>query len=87
MLNLQSGDRIELIYEDGPGTTILATVERLLTDQDEGMGLEVEQYAACWIEVTVDDPTAMESKQIILLNTDFQYRLNGRQVTLRKKEE
>ena len=40
MLNLQSGDRIELSYEDAPATTIRATVGRLLSDRDEGIGLD-----------------------------------------------
>ena len=53
MLNLQSGDRIELCYEDAPATKIRATVGRLLTDRDEGMGSEVEDYAACRIEITI----------------------------------
>ena len=39
MLNLESGDRIELFYEDSPEATIRATVSRLLSDRDEGMGL------------------------------------------------
>jgi hypothetical protein len=39
MLNLESGDRIELSYEDSPEATIRATVNRLLSDGDEGMGL------------------------------------------------
>src|ERR1700730_10155710 len=39
MLNLESGDRIELFYEDSPEATIRATVNRLLGDRDEGMGL------------------------------------------------
>ena len=87
MLNLQSGDRIELLYEDAPATTIRATVGRLLTDRDEGMGLEVEVYAACWIEITVDEPSGMDARQVVLLGTDFQYRLNGRRVTLRKRQD
>ena len=56
MLNLQSGDQIELFYEDAPATTIRATVGRLLTDRDEGMGIEVEDYIACWMEITVVEP-------------------------------
>jgi hypothetical protein len=48
MLNLQSGDQIELFYEDAPATTIRATVGRLLTDRDEGIGIEVEDYIAYW---------------------------------------
>ena len=42
MLNLQSGDRIGLFYEDALATTIRARVGRLLTDREEGMGSEVE---------------------------------------------
>ena len=85
MLSLQSGDRIELFYEDAPATTIRATVDRLLTDRDEGMGIEVEDYTACWIEITVDEPSDMDAKLVVLLGTDFQYWLNGSRVTLRKK--
>jgi len=87
MLNLQSGDRIELLYEDAAAITIRATVGRLLTDRDEGMGVEVDEYAACWIEITVDEPSGMDAKQVVLLGTDFEYRLNGRRVTLRKKQD
>ena len=43
MLDLQFGDRIELSYEDAPATTIRATVDRLLSDRNEGMGIEVEE--------------------------------------------
>jgi hypothetical protein len=32
-------DRIKLFYEDSPEATIRATVNRLLSDRDEGMGL------------------------------------------------
>ena len=86
MLNLQSGDRIELFYEDTPAMTIRATVGRLLSDRDEGMGVAVEYYAVCWIEITVDEPSDMDAKQVVLLGTDFQYRLNGRRITLRKRQ-
>jgi hypothetical protein len=87
MLNLQSGDRIELFYEDAPTTTIRATVDRLLSDWQEGMGIEIEYYTACWMEITVDEPSDMDAKQVVLLGTDFQCRLNGRPVTLRKRQD
>ena len=87
MLNLQSGDQIELFYEDAPATTIRATVGRLLTDWDEGMGIEVEDYIACWMEITVVEPSDMDPKQVVSLGTDFQCRLNGRRVTLRKRQD
>jgi hypothetical protein len=85
MLNLQSGDQIELFYEDAPATTILATVGRLFTDRDEGMGNEVEDYIARWMEITIVEPGDMDPKQVVLLGTDFQCRLNGRRVTLRRR--
>ena len=87
MLNLQSGDRIELFYDDAPATTIRATVDRLLTDRDEGMGSEVEDYIARWMEITVDEPSDMDAKQVVLLGADFQPRLSGRLVTLRKRQD
>ena len=39
MLNLESGDRIELFYEDSVGSDSSRDVNRLLSDRDEGMGL------------------------------------------------
>ncbi len=87
MINLQAGDRIELFYEDAPATMIRATVGRLLTDRDEGMGVEVEDYVSCWVETVVDEPSDLDGNQILLLGTDFRYRLNGRQVTVRKTED
>jgi hypothetical protein len=39
MLNLESGDRIDLLYEGSSEATIRATVNCLLSDRDEGMGL------------------------------------------------
>jgi len=70
-----------MCYEDELATTIRATVGRLLTDREEGMGIEVEDYCACWIEITVDEPRDIDAKLVVLLGTDFQYRLNGRRVT------
>ena len=51
------------------------------------MGVEIEDYIACWIEITVDEPSDLDAKQVVLLGTDFQYRLNGRPVTLRKMRD
>jgi hypothetical protein len=86
-LKLKSGDRIELFYEDAPATIICATVGRVLGVRAEGMGTEVEGYIACWMEITVDEPSDIDSKQLVLLGTDFQCRLNGRPVTVRKRED
>ena len=86
MLDLRPSDRIELFYEDTPERKIRATVDRLLTCREEGMGIAVEDYAAWWIEIIVEEPTDMDASQVVLLNTDYNYRLNGRRVTLRKCE-
>ena len=87
MLDLKSGDRIELFYDDAPMKTIRATVGRLLSDWEEGMGVEIEEYIALWIEITFDEVADSNAKQVVLLGTDFQYRLNGRPVKLRKRDE
>ena len=87
MLNLKSGDRIEMCYEDSPTTTIRATVGRLLTDREEGMGIEVEEYIAYWVEITVDEPSDRDAKQVVVCGTDFQYRHDGRRVILRKRHD
>jgi hypothetical protein len=87
MVSLQCGDRIELFYEDAPATTIRATVGRLLTDRDEGMGIEAEEYIASLMEIIVEEPSDMDAKQVVLLGTDFQCRLNGRPVILRKTQD
>src|SRR5438477_10640235 len=84
MLNLESGDRIELFYEDAPARAIRATVSRLLTDRDEGMGTGVEDYTACWIEITVDEPSDVDAQRVLLCGTASQSRLNGRAITCRK---
>ncbi len=87
MVEFESGDRIELFYEDSPDKTMRATVGRLVTDREKGMGTEIEDYTACWIEITVDEPSDGDAKQVVLFGTDFQYRLNGRRVTLRKRHD
>ena len=87
MLDLQCGDRIELCYQDAPATTMRATVARLLSDCEEGMGVEVEDYTALWIEITLDEPSDMDANQVVLFGTDFQYRLNGRRVAICKRPD
>jgi hypothetical protein len=51
------------------------------------MGVEVEDYIAGWIEITVDELSDMDAQHVVLLGTDFQYRLNGRRVTVRKMQD
>jgi hypothetical protein len=55
MLDLERGDRIEIFFEDSPATAIRGTVARVLTDREAGMGAEVQDYIACWAEISVDE--------------------------------
>jgi hypothetical protein len=84
MTDLIAGDQIELVYEDSPQTVMRATVNRILTDEDEGMGPEIEDYVACWFEIELVGIEGEGAKQIVTLGTDFKYSLNGRHVTVRK---
>jgi hypothetical protein len=94
MPDLVVGDHIELVYEDSPQTVMHATVSRIFTDHDEGMGPEVEDYVACWFEINMTGLEGEGTTQISLqadawasamtLGTDFKYSLNGRHVTVRK---
>lgn len=51
------------------------------------MGIEVEDYCACWIEITVDEPSDEDAKLVVLPGTDFQYRLNDRRISLSKRQD
>jgi len=51
------------------------------------MGIEVEDYVACWVEITLDEASNRDAKQVVLLGTDFEYWLNGRRVALRKEQD
>jgi hypothetical protein len=46
-----------------------------------------EDYIACWMEIIVDEPSDMDAKQIVLLGTDLQCRLNGRCVAVRNRQD
>jgi hypothetical protein len=91
---LAVGDQIVLTYEDSPEIVIRATVSRLLTDVDEGMGPEVEDYIACWCEIEIEqaeeDATIQHLsradawKRTLALGTDRKCSLDGRPVRLRK---
>ena len=93
-VDLAVGDQIELVYEDSPETVMRATVSRILSDSDEGMGTVVEDYVACWYEIEMtgvegegnaefaSQPDAW--KRTVTLCTDYRYSLDGRRVALRK---
>lgn len=83
MEDLLTGDRINVIFEDLPCEQINATVNRTLSDKEEGLGPEVEDYVAYWIEITLDGETCPTMCNMVML-TDCRYSLDGRFVTIRK---
>lgn len=83
MEDLFVGDRINLIFDDLPREQMTATVTRTLSDKEEGMGPEVEDYVAFWIEITLDGETCPTMSNVVLL-TNCRYSLDGRLVTIRK---
>lgn len=83
MEDLFAGDRIKLIFDDMSCEQITATVNRTLSDRDEGLGPEVEDYVAYWIEVILDGETCPLMCNVVML-TDCRYSLDGRFVTIRK---
>ncbi|MGI4756035.1 MAG: hypothetical protein ACRYGF_04210 [Janthinobacterium lividum] len=84
MDTFEVGDTIRLTFADAPGEPLLATICSILSDADEGLSPEIEDYVACWLEVSFegcDDPNGRRS---IALGTDFQYTLDGQKLTLTK---
>ncbi|HEX4785234.1 MAG TPA: hypothetical protein VH350_12890 [Candidatus Sulfotelmatobacter sp.] len=83
MEDLSVGDRISVTFDDMPRDQITATVSRTLSDTEEGLGPEIEDYIAYWIEISRDgDPRATISNVVLL--TTGRYSLDGRSVTIRK---
>ena len=93
IVDLIVGDEIEVIFEDTPQRILRATVRKILTDRDEGMGMVVDDYVACWIEIDVANlesegtGSSLQTdawKRTLTLCTDYTYSLDGRHVSLRK---
>ena len=80
---LSVGDRICLTFEDALGDTLTATVVRTLSDQEEGLSPEAEDYVACWIELHCDGEPGPALSNLVFM-TDDRYLLDGRHVTIRK---
>ena len=84
MINLQPGDQIEIVFVDAPGQLARATVRRFLSDREEGLSPEAEDYIFCWLEVNPDHQGALARTQTIALGSDFKYYIDGREVQIRK---
>ena len=84
MDTLQPGDKIQITFVDAPGETLEATVCSALSDAEEGLGPEIQDYVACWLEITLGSCDHPESRRSVTLGTDFQYDMGGRKLTITK---
>ena len=84
MDTLEPGDRIRITFSEAPLETVEATVCSVLSDQQEGLSPEIEDYVACWLEVTYGACDDEEGRRSVALGTDFQYTMDGRKLTITK---
>ena len=84
MSDLQPGDHIEIEFADAPGQPAQATVNRVLSDQQEGLSPEAEDYVFCWLEISAERPGTVAQTQTIALCADWKYYMDGRLVEIRK---
>jgi hypothetical protein len=86
MIQFRIGDEIEIVNANAVEDVRRATVTRFMSDEEQGMSPEIEEYIARWIEVTLDGITGDAGKQMVMFGTDSQYWMNGRHVLLRKAD-
>ena len=84
MNDLEPGDYIEIDFVNAPEQSTKATIRRVLSDQQEGLSPEVEDYVCCWLEISVESEGALAQPQTIMLGADWRYYIDGRQVEIRK---
>ena len=83
MEDLFLGDRISLTFDDFPRDQITCTVARTLSNTEEGLGPEIEDYISYWIEISREGDMRGAINNVVLLTT-FRYWFDGRYVTIRK---
>jgi hypothetical protein len=87
MNDLQPGDQIDIVFADAPGQSARATVSRLLSDQQEGLSPEAEDYFFFWLEISPEPQGTFAQTQTIALGADWKYYMDGREVEIRKCSE
>ena len=87
MNDLQPGDQIDIVFADTPGQSSRATVSRFLSDQQEGLSREAEDYVLCWLEINSECQGASGQPQTIMLGSDWKCYIDGREVEIRKCPE
>jgi hypothetical protein len=85
MENLCIGDRISLTFDDAPLDQVIATIANRLSDEQEGLGPESEDYVCFWFEITREGDSSGAIANVLFM-TNGRYSLDGRFVTIRKIE-
>ncbi|HEV2576462.1 MAG TPA: hypothetical protein VGU25_04550 [Acidobacteriaceae bacterium] len=81
--DFSAGDRISLTFADAPEKQITATVQRQVSDRQEGLAPEIEQYVDYWLEINCAGDDAEKTRYVAQLTTG-RYWSDGRYVTIRK---
>jgi hypothetical protein len=84
MHDLKPGDQIDIVFADAPGQSARATVSRFLSDQQEGLSPEAEDYIFCWMEISPEHQRILGQIQTIALRADWKCYMDGREVEIRK---
>lgn len=87
MNDLQPGDQINIVFADAAGESARATVSRLLSDDQEGLSREAEDYCLLWLEISIQHQDTLEESQTIVLGADWKYYMDGREVEICKCSE
>ena len=82
MNDLQPGDRIDIVFVDAPGHTVRATVNRFLSDEQEGLSPEAKDYIFYWMEISPEHQGTLAPT--IVFGADWKYYMDGREVKICK---
>ena len=82
MNDLQPGDRIDIVFADAPGQSARATVIRFLSDEQEGLSPEAEDYFFCWLEISPEHNGTLAQAQTIALGTDWKCYMDEREIQI-----
>jgi len=87
MNDLQLGDQIDIAFADAPEQSARATITRLLSDQQEGLSSEAEDYIFRWLEISSQDEALLAQTRTITFGADWKYYMDGREVKISKCSE
>ena len=81
------GDRFSFVFLDEEGgLSHSAVVERILSNREEGLSPEIDEYVADWLEALPLDPSPDSDAPVksftVMLGTNNKTYIQGRLVTL-----